>query len=314
MSQGVYSTNSNNHNNVIRNSASVDLEWIPYKGEYTHEKTKLTTAAFCTNLGTKIVLHISHFEKHSANPEKQLILAILKYLDTFDLTFGWYTTGVVKYDPKTGDYVEGKDSDFFILDKRCELHNIASPVVYSRSGASTFLHNRKHIDLYKVYGKEIIQKGVFNDSYRTLHLDEVSQVLLGLGKYKEINSDKVTTGSTAHLLSIKEQIEYIKRDAELVMMLASYNDCLVLRIMGFIAVYSEMDFIITCHTGVTKWYANIYNKMIERNECTIQSSCDHRVTKQEIAGGNSIEPIKGFYKNEPVDAVKIILLPKFLQM
>jgi hypothetical protein len=135
MSQSVYSTNGNNHN-IISNSSSIDLEWIPYKGEYSHEKTKLTAAAFCTNIGTKIVLHISHFEKHSANSEKQLILAILRYLDTFDLTFGWYTTGIAKYDPKTGDYVEGKDSDFFILDRRCELYNISSPVAYSRSGTS----------------------------------------------------------------------------------------------------------------------------------------------------------------------------------
>jgi DNA polymerase, archaea type len=305
MSQRFYSSSSNNHNNIIRNSASIDLEWIPYAGDYSHDKTKLTAAAFCTNLGTKIVLHISQFEKYSTTPERQLILAILSCLDKFDLTFGWYTTGIAKYDPKTGDYVEGKDSDFFILDKRCQLHNIPSPVVYSRSGASTFLCNRKHIDLCKIYGKEIIQKGVFNDRYRTLHLDEVSQILLGLGKYKEANSNReVTTGITAHLLSVQEQIDYVKRDAELVMMLASYNDCLVLRIMEFIALYSETDFIIACHTGVTKWYANIYNKMIERGECTLQCF-EHKIPKQEIARGNSIEPIKGFYKNEPVDELDV---------
>jgi hypothetical protein len=55
-------------NKFVRNSASVDLEWMPYNGEYSHEKTRLTAAAFCTNLGTKIVLHISQFEKY-ANPE-----------------------------------------------------------------------------------------------------------------------------------------------------------------------------------------------------------------------------------------------------
>jgi hypothetical protein len=54
MSQRVYRSSNNNHNNIIRDSASIDLEWIPYKGEYSHEKTKLTAAAFCTNLGTKI--------------------------------------------------------------------------------------------------------------------------------------------------------------------------------------------------------------------------------------------------------------------
>ena len=65
-----------------------------------------------------------------------------------------------------------------------------------------------------------------------------------------------------------------------------------------------MDYIIACHTGVTKWYANIYDKMIDRDECTLQSF-EHKIPKQEIAGGNSIEPKKGFYKNEPIDELDV---------
>jgi DNA polymerase, archaea type len=291
------------NNKLVKNSASIDLEWVPYTGEYSHTKTKVISAAFCTNLGTKIVLHISQFEKY-ANPERQLILAILKYLDNFNLTFGWYTTGIAKYDPNTRDYLDGRDSDFFILDKRCKYHNLPSPVAYSQSGKSTFLQNRKHIDLYKVYGKEIIRRGVFNDRYRTLHLEEVSQELSGLGKYTDSNNNEKVTGDNAYLHSIQEQVNYVKRDAELVMMLACYNDCLVLRIMELIAMYSEMDYTITCHTGVTKWYANIYDKMIERDECTLQSS-EHKIPNQKIAGGNSIKPKKGFYKNEPIDELDV---------
>jgi DNA polymerase I len=84
------------NNKLVKNSASIDFEWLPYKGVYSHEKTKLTAAAFCTNQGTRIVLHISRFEKSYPNPERQLILQIIRYLDKFDLTFGWYTTGVAK--------------------------------------------------------------------------------------------------------------------------------------------------------------------------------------------------------------------------
>src|SRR5919112_2207911 len=294
------------NNKSIRNSASIDFEWLPYKGLYSHEKTKLTAAAFCTNQGTRIVLHISQFEKLSyPNPERQLILAILRYLDKFDLTFGWYTTGVAKYDKNTGDYLDGRDSDFFILDKRCEFHGIPSPIAYSKSGSSTFLYDRgrKHIDLCKVYGKEIIQKGVFNDKYRTLHLEEVGQALLCIGKFKDSKGDEIT-GETTHLLPVDEQINYVKRDVEITMMLACYNNCMVLRIMEFIALYSEMDYIIACHTGITKWYANIYDKMIERDECTLQST-EHKIPKQDIGGGNSIEPKRGFYKSEPIDELDI---------
>ena len=224
-------------------------------------------------------------------------------MDKFSLTFGWYTTGLAKYDIETGEYLGGKDSDFFILDKRCQYHNIESPVKYSQSGSSTFLYGKKHLDLHKIYSKEIIQKGVFNDKYRTLHLEEVSQALLGIGKYSDSKNNTIS-GDRSHLLSVEEQINYVGRDSELTMMLACYNDCLVLRIMEFIALYSEMDYIITCHTGVTKWYTNIYNKMIERDECTLQTS-EHKIPKQDYGGGNSIEPIKGFYKNEPIDELDV---------
>ena len=204
---------------------------------------------------------------------------------------------------RTGDYIGGKDSDFFILDQRCKLYGIMSPVRYSKTRASTFLRDKKHIDLHKVYSKEIIQKGVFGDKYRTLGLDEVSQALLGVGKYKDSNGNEVT-GENVHLLPITEQLEYVKRDAELTMMLACYNNSMVLQIMEFVSMYSGLDYIITCHTGVSKWYASIYDKMIESDECTLQSS-EHKIEKQEYAGGNSIEPKKGFYKNEPVDELDV---------
>ena len=132
---------------------------------------------------------------------------------------------MTKYDEITGDYIDGRDSDFFILDRRCKLHNVPSPVAYSQRGSSTFLYDRKHIDLHKIYSKEIIQKGVFNDKYRTLHLDEVSKVLLGTSKYtSQKENEAAETGKNAHLLPIQEQINYVKRDAELAMMLNIKNN------------------------------------------------------------------------------------------
>ena len=45
--------------------------------------------------------------------------------------------------------------------------------------------------------------------------------------------------------------------------------------------------------------------MIGRDECTLQSS-EHKIPKQEIGGGNSIVPKRGFYKNEPIDELYIL--------
>jgi hypothetical protein len=39
--------------------------------------------------------------------------------------------------------------------------------------------------------------------------------------------------------------------------------------------------LITCHTGVTRWYANIYNKMIERDECLLQYF-EHKIAKHDL--------------------------------
>jgi len=110
----------------VINSASFDLEWIPIKGKYQHNKTKIYAASFCTNWGERIVLHISrHSDKIS--PERALLQEILFYLDQFPLTFGWYSTGVCVYNEK-GDRVRGRNSDLFILHQRCLLYSLKSPI------------------------------------------------------------------------------------------------------------------------------------------------------------------------------------------
>ena len=86
-------------NSLVQNSAAIDLEWIPFDGEYNHDKTRITSAAFCTNQGKRIVLHISRF-KQFPNPERKLIKHIIDNLDKFDTTFGWYSTGVRKYNKR----------------------------------------------------------------------------------------------------------------------------------------------------------------------------------------------------------------------
>ena len=59
---------------------------------------------------------------------------------------------------------------------------------------------------------------------------------------------------------IEEQKKYVKRDAELVMMLAQYSNCLVLRLMKVFSKYSEMDYYKVCHVNVSKWYENQIQK------------------------------------------------------
>ena len=105
----------------VINSASFDLEWIPFKGKYQHDKTKVYAACFCTNWGERIVLHISRYAD-MVSPEKALLQDTLFYLDQFPLTFGWYSTGLAVYDEQ-GNRVKGLTCLFYIKDACYIVYN-----------------------------------------------------------------------------------------------------------------------------------------------------------------------------------------------
>lgn len=288
------------YRNEVINSASLDLEWVSYKGTYQHSKTKIFAAAFCTNWGERIVLHISKYEKPDCPyPEKELIKDILFYFNQFPLTFGWYTTGIAIYDPKNGKRLKGRDSDFFILHQRCLYYNLDSPFEIGYNGKYITLKKgstNKHIDLIKVFEKKVIQNNVFEGRYGTTSLENVSSALLGISKYDNINA------GTVNILDkpVEEQIEYVKRDAELAMLLAQYNNCLVLRLMKAFSKYAEMDYFRICNTDVSKWYENKYEKMIDRGEVTLDHTPNYRLEKQEYGGGHHTIPKKGFFYDSVV--------------
>ena len=274
----------------VKDSASIDLEWKPYKGKYEHTKTKIFAACFCTNWGERIVLHISRYSSNP-NPEKVLIQDILFYLNQFPLTFGWYSTGVAVYEDTGSNRVRGRDSDFFVLHQRCIFHHLASPIEVKKTYARLVDSDKKHIDLNRVFSKVIIQNGVFEGRYRTTDLDSVSQALLGVGKYGKLNAGTSDVSS----LPVEEQERYVRRDTELAMLLAQYNNCLALRIMKIFAGYAKTDYYLVCHTEISTWYANRYRNMLESGECTVFYTPDYKLDKQAIGGGHHTPPTRGFF-------------------
>ena len=277
----------------VMNSSSIDLEWISYKGKYEHGKTKIFAAAFCTNWGERIVLHINNYSS-AENPEKELINDILFYFKQFPLTFGWYTTGRIVYDKFTGERIRGRDSDFFILHQRCLVYNIDSPFEVNDTyvGIKKNSSSGDHIDLFKIFEKAIIKENVFGGKYRTTGLEAVSLALLGAGKY-----DGMDLGMTDLYtdVSVNNQQKYVRRDAELVMSLAQYNNSLVLRLMKVFSKYAEMNYFKVCHTNVSAWYENKYLIMIFRGECSLTFTPNYTVQKEKIGGGHHTVPKKGFF-------------------
>ncbi len=183
-----------NYIQEILNSASLVLEWLSYKGQYQHSNTQIFAAAFCTNWGERIVLHISKYK--TPNPEKSLLQDILFYFNQFPLTFGWYTTGVAVYDDK-GNRKEGRDSDF-IMHQRCMYHNLESSFEIGYNGKYIGLKKdseNRHIDLIKVFEKPVIKDSVFDGRYRTAGLDTVSSAIQDISKYDNIDAGSVNVFS-----------------------------------------------------------------------------------------------------------------------
>lgn len=66
------------------------------------------------------------------------------------------------YDDDTGvNRVRGRDSDFFVLHQRCTFHHLTSPIEVKKTYSRFVDPNKKHIDLNRLFGKAIIQNGVF---------------------------------------------------------------------------------------------------------------------------------------------------------
>jgi DNA polymerase elongation subunit (family B) len=71
-----------------------------------------------------------------------------------------------------------------------------------------------------------------------------------------------------------------------------------------IAEYSEVDYQICCYTDKTWWYANIYDKMLERGEITLEFTPDYKLPKT-FRGGHQFPSKPGFYVGVPVDELDV---------
>jgi DNA polymerase elongation subunit (family B) len=262
-------------------------------------QTQLTVAAFVNNQGNSKVLHISDFS-NSDNPECELLVSINQELMKYDFSIGWYSTGVAKYHEDTQEYLDGVDSDLALLHNRC-LANDVDPIVDFTGTGIPYIRGQKHIDLHSVFSKPMVQTTIFKNAYRTLKLDEVSKAILlssdstGTGKYKGL------TGKDIYKLSVQEQKEYVLKDAQLVMQLSKHNNGEVLDAMKTISKLTGLDFERVCRTGISTWWAAIFDNMILNGECQAPAlSYDRQEQVQtELAytGGIVLQPKKGLYHN-----------------
>jgi DNA polymerase, archaea type len=289
--------------NVLPDSyIAFDFEWSSSNKIDGHAgnsiENKVSAAAFVDNQGYRKVLHISDF-CDSENPERELLLNINQEFLKYDFSIGWYSTGIAKYHEDTQEYLGGVDSDLATLHSRCLANGVDSIVDFNSAGIPC-LRGQKHLDLHSVFGKPMVQTTIFKNTYRTLKLDEVSKTVLGNleagGKYKGL------TGKNIQTLPVEEQKKYVLRDAELVMQLSRHNNGEVLDAMKSISELTGLDFEKVCRTGISTWWAAIFDNMVSSGEYEAPALSSSNRQKQEptelaYIGGSVLQPKKGFYHN-----------------
>jgi len=266
----------------------------------------LLSAAFVDINGNSKVLHISDFSNSdSDNQERELLISVNQELLNYDYSIGWYSTGFARYHEDTLEYLDGVDSDLVILHNRCAANNLDSIVEINSTG-KPYIRNQIHVDLHTVFGKPMVQTTIFKNGYRTLKLDEVSRAVLAdstkdsgvdaAGKYRGL------TGKDIQSLPVEEQKKYVLRDAELVMQLSKHNNGEVLDAMKSIAEITELDFERVCRTGLSTWWAAIFDNMTLNGECGSYNAQlirrnDGGSSELRYVGATVLKPKKGLYHN-----------------
>ncbi len=223
---------------------------------------------------------------------------ILKYR----LTIGWYSKGVRLQDKETGAF-SGKDSDLKVIDSICKYYDIPSIIGFDKRGVpyvrgyhyslenDYYLQQNKfdyyyHIDLYNVYKKPLVKSIIYNNRYKDLSLESVSQSILKEGKFENLK------GSDILNIPKEKLMQYVTQDANLVMKLSKHNNYEILDLMNAISMITDLPFDRVCHTGISTWWTNIIKREFGEPKQQL-------LTKKSYTGGYVIEPTKGYYQ-QPV--------------
>ena len=277
--------------------AAIDTEYLQTSN--LEKPFDLIAVSFVNSQGIIKSKHVSDFE--FPKPEKALVEWTMTEFLKYKLTIGWYSKGVRLQNKETGAF-SGKDSDLKVIDYICKYYNIPSIIGFDKIGVpyvrryhygledDYYLQQNKfdwyyHIDLYDVYRKPLVKSIIYNNRYKDLSLDSVSQAILKEGKFENLK------GSDMFNIPKEKLMQYVTQDAKLVMKLTKHNNCEILELMNAISVITELRFDRVCHTGLSTWWTTIIKREFGKPK--------QQFLKKNYTGGYVIEPTKGYYR-QPV--------------
>jgi DNA polymerase elongation subunit (family B) len=295
---------------LCRSYAALDLEYRYDKNNFQKPYT-IFAAAIVDSSGNIKAKHELDFV-NCPQPEKELVKWIMSEILQYELTIGWNSKGVRirKKDKKGKEKYSGNDSDLKLIDNACRYYNISSIIGFDRRGVPyVWGHDYRsfsnvptitkvnkfryyyHIDLYNVYKKKMVMD-IYNGKYLNLKLDTVCRTILGEGKLEDLDGQKIQQ------LSKDKQLEYVIKDASLVMDLSRHNKYEIFDLMNAISIITKVPFDRVCNNSLTSWWTKVINDKINNGECKPPTLDPIQRVKKEIEGGLVLDPKKGYYKDE----------------
>ena len=251
------------------NYAAIDTEYIQTNNP--KKPFDLIAVAFVNSQGIIKAKHVSDFNRYP-KPEQALVEWTMTEILKYRLTIGWYSKGVRLQNKETGTF-SGKDSDLKVIDSVCKYYDIPSIIEFDKRGVpyvrgyhyglenDYYLQQNKfdcyyHIDLYNVYKKPLVKSIIYNNRYKDLSLESVSQAILKEGKFENLKGSDILNVSKEKLM------QYVTQDANLVMKLSKHNNYEILDLMNAISVITELPFDRVCHTSLSTWWTNIIKRKV----------------------------------------------------
>ena len=296
---GLLQPNNTRNQLLVDNYAAIDTEYIQTNNP--EKLFDLIAVAFVNSQGVIKAKRVSDFNNYP-KPEQALVEWTMTEILKYRLTIGWYSKGVRLLDKESGAF-SGKDSDLKVIDSICRYHNIPSIIGFDKRGVpyvrgyrygledDYYLQQKKfdwyyHIDLYNVYKKPLVKSIIYNNRYKDLSLDSVSQSILKEGKFEKLK------GSDIQNIPKDKLMQYVTQDTNLVMKLAKRNNYEILDLMNAISIITNLPFDRVCHTNLSTWWTNIIKRDFGEPK-------QHLLQKKSYTGRYVIEPTKWYYQ-QPV--------------
>ncbi len=117
---------------------------------------------------------------------------------------------------------------------------------------------------------------IYHGKYRNRKLSTVSKALLGKGKLEDLDGKRIQQ------LPKDKQLEYVIKDASLVMDLSRHDNYEILDLMNAISIITKVPFDRVCNNGLSSWWTKVIKDKINSGECRLPTLSSEERKKQKL--------------------------------